>query len=102
MAKKVSTKKAPVKERAVMITTAHRGVFFGYATDTSGDVIKVRACRNCIQWRGLKGFLDLASTGPNDRCRIGAPADGELRNITAVFDVAPEAAAKWEAAPWNS
>ena len=24
-------------ERPVIVTTEHRGVFFGYATDTSGD-----------------------------------------------------------------
>ena len=26
-------------ERAVMVTTKHRGVFFGYATDTDGETI---------------------------------------------------------------
>lgn len=89
------------KERAVLVTTSHRGVFFGYATKTDGDVINLRAARNCIQWRGLKGFLDLAVTGPTNACRIGPAADLEVRNITSVAEVLPEAVKAWEAAPWN-
>ena len=105
--KKAAVKKAAVKkvaanpERAVLVTTAHRGVFFGYATDTGGATIKLRAARNCIFWRGLRGFLALASEGPNSQCRIGSAADVELRDITSVAAVTPEAAAKWEAAPWS-
>jgi hypothetical protein len=38
-------KKTDTTERAVLVTTKHRGVFFGYADDTSGDVIKLRAAR---------------------------------------------------------
>lgn len=96
-----ATKKQATTERAVMVTTAHRGVFFGYATNTSGTTIKLRRARNCICWRGLKGFLDLAATGPTSQCRIGAAADIELRDITSVTEVTAEAAAKWESAPWG-
>ena len=28
-------------ERAVLVTTKHRGVFFGYAEDTAGEIIKL-------------------------------------------------------------
>lgn len=35
-------------ERAVLVTTKHRGVFFGYTIATDGEVIKLRAARNCI------------------------------------------------------
>ena len=89
------------KERAVLVTTAHRGVFFGYATKTDGDTIALRAMRNCIQWRGLKGFLALASEGPGKQCRIGPQVDGELRNITGVWECTVEAAKAWEDAPWS-
>ncbi len=89
-------------ERPVLVTTAHRGVFFGYATDTNGDTIKLRACRNCIFWsRAMKGFIGLAALGPDKDCRVGPPADLELRNITCVADVSPAAVANWEAAPWG-
>ena len=88
-------------ERYVLVTTEHRGVFAGYAYDTSGDVISLRAARNCIYWSAdVKGFLGLASTGPSASCKIGPAADIELRKITAVAAVTPEAQAKWEAAPW--
>lgn len=89
-------------ERYVMVTTEHRGVFAGYATDTDGDTIKLRAGRNCIYWSSdLRGFLGLASDGPNANCKIGPAADIELRKVTSVVEVTPEAQAKWEAAAWS-
>lgn len=108
MAKKVAAKpkrtpKAKVApERAVVVTTAHRGVFFGYTSDGDGETINLRACRLCTYWsRAMRGFMGLASMGPDKDCRIGPPADAQIRNITAVLEVTPEAAAKWEAAPWG-
>ena len=37
-------------ERPVLVTTAHRGVFFGYAKDVSGETITLRAARLCVYW----------------------------------------------------
>lgn len=89
------------KERAVLVTTAHRGVFFGYATDVHGETIKLRAGRLCVYWSSeLHGFMGLAAHGPSATCKVGPAADIELRNITAVVAVTPEAVAKWESAPW--
>ena len=93
--------KANGKERAVLVTTSHRGVFFGYADATDGETIKLRAARNCIQWRGIKGFLALASDGPSKECRIGPAADIELRNITCVAECTAAAVDAWEKAPWS-
>lgn len=90
-------------ERAVLVTTSHRGVFFGYATDTDGDIIKLRAARNCIYWpTNQRGFLGLASFGPQSGSRIGPAADIELRDITSVAACTPEAIEAWEKAPWSS
>lgn len=87
------------KERAVIVTTAHRGVFFGYAEDTNGETIFLKRSRLCIYWSAdLRGFMGLAAIGPNDSCKIGPPADITLRSITAVLEVKPEAEAKWNAA----
>lgn len=98
----MTTKKKSAGERAVIVTTAHRGVFFGYASDTDGETIKLRASRLCVYWTAdCKGFMGLASSGPKMGCRIGPPADITLRAITAVLEVTPEAIAAWEAAPWN-
>ena len=89
-------------ERAVLVTTAHRGVFFGYATNTDGTTIKLRAARNCIFWpRENKGFLGLAANGPMKGARVGPAADIELRDVTCVAECTPQAVAAWEAAPWS-
>ena len=86
--------------RPVLVTTEYRGVFFGYASDTSGDVITLTNARNCIYWpSGNGGFGGLASEGPATGSRIGAKVSQiELRKITAVAEVTPVAVEKWEAA----
>lgn len=87
--------------RPVLVTTAHRGVFFGYASKTEGETIKLSRARNCIYWSDdVKGFIGLASTGPTASCRIGPAADIELRNITSVVEVSAAATQAWESAPW--
>ena len=94
--------KANGKERAVVVTTQHRGVFFGYASDTEGAIIKLRAARNCLYWStDVKGFMGLAATGPTKSCRIGPAVDFELRDITSVIACSPDAVTAWEGAPWN-
>jgi len=92
----------PPKERCVLVTTVHRGIFAGYATDTDGPTINLRAARLCISWSSdLRGFMGLASDGPNNKCRIGPAADIQLRDITAVVEISPQAEAKWQQAPWS-
>lgn len=89
-------------ERPVLVTTAHRGVFFGYAVDTSSTTIKLRRGRNCAFWSAeIKGFLGLAAVGPSATCRVGPAADIELRDVTSVSEVTAAAVKKWEAAPWT-
>lgn len=90
------------KGRAVLVTTTHRGVFFGYAKKTGGATIKLQSARNCLYWSSdVKGFMGLANTGPIGSSRVGPPADIELRDITSVTEVLPEAVAVWERAPWK-
>jgi hypothetical protein len=87
--------------RPVVVTTAHRGVFFGYAEETTGETIRLTRARLCVYWSpDLKGFMGLASVGPSKTCRIGPPANITLRAITSVIEVTPEAEAKWLAGPW--
>lgn len=87
-------------ERPVLVTTEYRGVFFGYAEDTSGDTITLKRARNCIYWPAEQGgFMGLASEGPAKGSRIGAPVEQiELRKITAVTEVTAAAADKWTSA----
>lgn len=89
-------------ERAVLVTTEHRGVFFGYARKTSGGTIDLRAARLCVYWTAdLRGFMGLASHGPSSSCKIGPAADIQLRDITSVVEVTAAATEKWEKAPWS-
>ena len=98
--KHVANKK--LAERAVLVTTLYRGVFFGYATNTDGETITLRAARNCVYWPAeQKGFLGLAKDGPLIGARVGPPADVQLRGITCVAEVTEEAVQRWEAQPWS-
>jgi hypothetical protein len=89
-----------VAERPVLVTTEYRGVFFGYADDTSGDTITLKRARNCIYWPSKQGgFLGLATDGPVDGARIGATVEVfEARKVTSVTEVTEAAATAWEAA----
>jgi len=88
--------------RPVVVTTEHRGVFFGYADDTTGSIIDLKQARNCIYWSpAVKGFIGLAATGPDAKSRVGPAADMQLRAITAVLECTPEAVKAWEGEPWG-
>lgn len=91
-------------EIAVVVTTAHRFVGFGYMQpeDIRKEHAPLRAARNCLSWSAdVKGFIGLASTGPSSKCRVGPAADIFLRSITSVVKCTPEAVLAWEAAPWS-
>ena len=95
------TKIPKSKGRPVIVTTAHRGVFFGYASKTDGSTIALKSARLCVYWSAdVKGFMGLAANGPTKSCRIGPPADITLRNITAVLEVTSDAVKAWESGPW--
>lgn len=88
-----------MKNKAVLVTTEFRGVFFGYVKDDKNlpDEITLTNVRNCIYWSAdIGGFLGLSSNGPNGNCRVGSRVD-ELRifKITSVAPVSDEAAKKW-------
>ena len=90
--------------KPVLVTTQHRGVFFGYLTsEPSKEKVTIAKCRNVTYWdAATKSFLGLAATGPTKQCRVSAAAgsDSTLFDITGVFVCTPEAVEKFEAAPW--
>ena len=50
----------------------------------------------------MKGVFGLATRGPQSGCRIGPSVPSLiLRNVTAVMEVSPEAAANWEKEIWS-
>lgn len=86
--------------KAVLITTEHRGVFFGYVKDDKKwpATITLTGARNCIYWASsLGGFMGLAATGPNKDCRIGARVDEiEIVKCTSRTPVSDAAVKAWE------
>jgi hypothetical protein len=88
--------------KPVLITTAHRGVFAGLIHEGQDITVKampLKAAKMAIYWGTTKGVMELADVGPNSKSRISAPADiPMLHDITAIFDITPEAWKKWEAA----
>lgn len=88
--------------KAILVTTQHRGVFFGYVED-SADVTKttlaLKGARCAIRWNTTKGIAELAEDGPNPNSKIGATADIEaLHDITGVWSVTEKAEKSWTTA----
>lgn len=89
--------------KPVLVTTEHRGVFFGYlagrSEEATGLTVTLERARCAIYWATKTGFLELAAIGPNSASKIGARAPRiELRNVTSVTDCAPAAVEAWERA----
>ena len=82
--------------KPIIVCTIHKGVFFGYTAATDGDIIHLKGAKMAIYWGTTRGVMELAHTGPTVKSRISAPADIEVRGITAIFDVTPEAEQKWK------
>ncbi len=90
-----------MKEQWVVVTTEHKGVFFGRleGKHTKAQVI-LRDCLNAMYWAGDRGFLGLASHGPSAESRIGATApEVVLYDITSVSACTPRAVDVWRAWP---
>ncbi len=92
-------------KKPVIVTTEHRGVFFGYVENDSELPISVElsGVRNCVYWsQQTKGVLGLAAKGPNSDCRIGPKIpDAKIWKVTGVFACTPEATEAWEQGPWK-
>lgn len=90
-------------EKPLVVTTAHRGVFFGYGKPTTNKTIRLRDAQMCVYWpTQTKGVVGLASKGPPHGSRIGPPAPFiTLQDVTAIMEASEEAAKAWQAQPWS-
>lgn len=90
-------------EQPLVVTTIHKGVFFGYAKPTTNKTIRLKNAQMCVYWStDVKGVLGLASTGPSSSCKIGPAVPAlTLHDVTSVMEVSKEAEAKWLNKPWN-
>lgn len=89
-----------------MVTTEHRGVFFGYLAagqDRSAKVLDLTSAQMCVYWASdVQGVLGLAATGPTKGCKVTRPVPRlTLQQVTAVMDATPEAVALWQGRPWS-
>ena len=89
--------------RRVIVTTSHRGVFFGTLAADGGDSVTLQDARNILRWGpDTRGFLGLAATGPSPDSRVGpAVPELSLRGITSVTRCTDIAVAAIEAGPWK-
>jgi len=88
----------------VVVTTEHRGVFFGrLADDQTPERLDLADARQCVYWdSSVRGVLGLAANGPGPRCRIGPSAPSvTLWQITGVFVCSDEAVEAWGGGPWS-
>lgn len=94
-----------MNKKPVVITTEHRGVFFGYVEDDSNSPseITLSNCRMCVYWSvETKGVLGLASNGPKEGCKIThSVPQMKAYKVTAILDCTPEAAEAWEKSLWK-
>lgn len=87
----------------LLVTTVHRGVFFGYGVPSDAPIIKLNRAKMCVYWSAdIKGVLGLAVTGPNTNCKIG-PEVSEiiLRDVTAIVMVSKVAETQWAKSLWS-
>jgi len=87
----------------LVITTIHKGVFFGYGKPTSNKTIRITDARMCVYWSAdVKGVVGLAANGPTSSCKIGPAAPAlTLQDVTSVMEVSKKAEEAWIAQPWN-
>ena len=91
------------QKQPLVVTTAHRGVFFGYGVPTTEKTIRLENVQMCVYWSAdVKGVIGLAVTGPSESCKIGPAAPAmTLQDVTGIMEVSPEAELKWKEQPWN-
>ena len=89
--------------KPLVVTTQHRGVFFGYGQETTEKTIRIEKAQMCVYWSAdVKGVVGLAADGPTASCKIGPPAPAiTLQDVTSVMVVSNEAEAKWKQQPWR-
>lgn len=89
--------------KQVVVSTKHRGVFYGTLAERKPGEVTLTNARMCVYWCvRTKGFVGLASKGPQSGCRITDSAPSiEVVDVTAVIECSEDAVKAWEAAPWG-
>ena len=90
----------------VVITTLHRGVFFGFLPEmpaATPDTVLLRDAQMAVYWSAdTHGVLGLAAHGPGVGSRIGPPvSEISLAAVISVMAASEEAVAKWQKQIWK-
>lgn len=87
----------------IIVTTLHKGVFFGYGIPSEAKTIRITEARMCVYWASsVRGVLGLAATGPNKECRVTKPIPAiTLNDVTSIMEVSPEAEVAWKEDKWE-
>lgn len=106
MATRTTTKAKPKAPKAIplVVTTSHKGVFFGFGQNkiSADKTIRLEKAQMCVYWSAaVKSVLGLAASGPDSQSKVGRPVPAiTLTDVTSVMEASPEAAEKWAKQPW--
>lgn len=93
------------KEKAILVTTEHKGVFFGYGDPVLNEsrTVRIERARMCVYWESeVHGVLGLAASGPTKNCRITPEVPAlTLQAVTAIAEVSTEAEKEWQKGHWS-
>lgn len=84
--------------KPVIVTTSHRGVFFGMAESADPSITECTLHDSImvIYWGTTKGVAQLAVEGPTSKSRLSAVVPRwHLRDVVSIMECTPEAAVKW-------
>lgn len=86
----------------MVVTTLHKGVFFGYGELSNEKTIKLNDAQMCIYWSSdVKGVLGLAASGPTKSCKVGPSVPSiTLQDVTAITECSKDAEKAWKSEPW--
>ena len=96
-----------MKQKFVVVTTKHRGVFGGYAAELepTGPFMRLTDAQICVYWSAeTRGVNGLSKTGPLKGSRVSKSAPSiriPVSDITAIFECSTEAEAAWNSQPWS-
>ncbi len=92
-------------KRPVVVTTEHRGVFFGFLEggDDTAKTLAITDAQMCVYWPvETHGILGLASAGPTRGAKVTPKVPRiTLQGVTAVMDATEEAVTAWQKRPWS-
>jgi hypothetical protein len=92
-----------MKDIGLLVTTEHRGVFFGYGKPGDASTIRLTNARMVVYWASdVRGVLGLAVTGPCKSCKVGPSVPAvTLLKVTAVVECSNESVKEFEREHWN-